>query len=157
MEDIKLEESLGFVDAIDFANNLRPYEEASALGNLIKGAVGSAGKNIGHAIIKGAHNVYNTARAGVQNAANNIQQKQASKDLDNKLENLANALSTIMTQSAAGDDKEVVNAAQKTADKATAKANKAQEKADKTQQKIENQMKDAATASMSDSNIAGGQ
>lgn len=30
MEDIKLEESLDFVDAIDFANNLHPYEEGAA-------------------------------------------------------------------------------------------------------------------------------
>lgn len=157
MEDIKLEESLDFVDAIDFANNLCPYEEASALGNLVKGAVTSAGKNIGHAIKKGVDGAVNTARAGIQNAANNIQQKQASKDLDNKLENLANALSAIMTQSAAGDDKEVVDDAQKTADKTNAKADKAQAKADKTQQKIEDQMKNAATASDSDSSIAGGE
>lgn len=157
MEDTKLEESLDFVDTIDFANNLRPYEEASALGNLVKGAVKGAAKNVSHAVKAGVLGAFNTARAGIQNAANNLQQKQAGKDLDNKLENLANALSTIMTQSAAGDDKEVVDDAQKNVNRANAKADKAQTKADKTQQKIEDQMKNAATASDSDSSIAGGE
>lgn len=146
------EELTNLLEGIETANKL---EEASALGNLVKSAGLAAAKNIGHTFVSGAKNISNTVRAGVQNAANNIQQKQAYKDLDNKLENLANALSKIMTQSAAGDDKEVVEDAQKTADKANAKADNAQAKANKTQQKIEDQMKNAATASDSDSSIAG--
>lgn len=135
MEDIKLEESLDFVDAIDFANNLHPYEEdGSTLWNLAKNTAMSVGKNVAHAFKKGWQDVGNTARAGLQNAANNIQQKQASKDLDNKLENLANSLSKLLTNTAVGDlqkDADKAKAASAEADNVKRNANKELQNAEK--------------------------
>lgn len=61
MEDIKLEESLDFVDAIDFANNLHPYEEG--LGD------------VAHKIGTGIKNFFGTNAGAAQRA--NADAKQA--------------------------------------------------------------------------------
>lgn len=54
MEDIKLEESLDFVDAVDFANSLRPYEEG--LGD------------VAHKIGTGIKNFFGTKAGAAQRA-----------------------------------------------------------------------------------------
>lgn len=62
MEDTKLEESLDFVDAIDFANGLRPYEEG--LGD------------VAHKIGTGIKNFFGTKAGAAQRAAADAQTAQ---------------------------------------------------------------------------------
>ena len=60
MEDIILEESLDFVDAIDFANNLHPYEEG--LGDVV------------HKVGTGIKNFFGTKAGAAQRAQADAQQ-----------------------------------------------------------------------------------
>ena len=88
MEDIKLEESLDFVDAIDFANGLRPYDEGAkdvihAIGNGIKKVFGS---NAGTAQrnFDDAQRNLQTAQLNQQAAALNAQANQMNAQLNQK-------------------------------------------------------------------------
>lgn len=88
MEDTKLEESLDFVDAIDFANGLRPYEEGAkdvihAIGNGIKKVFGS---NAGTAQrnFDDAQRNLQTAQLNQQAAALNAQANQINGQLNQK-------------------------------------------------------------------------
>lgn len=88
MEDTKLEESLDFVDAMDFANNLRPYEEGAkdvihAIGNGIKKVFGS---NAGTAQrnFDDAQRNLQTAQLNQQAAALNAQANQINGQLNQK-------------------------------------------------------------------------
>lgn len=88
MEDTKLEESLDFVDAIDFANGLRPYEEGAkdvfhAIGNNIKKVFGS---NAGTAQrnFDDAQRNLQTAQLNQQAAALNAQANQMNAQLNQK-------------------------------------------------------------------------
>lgn len=137
MEDTKLEESLDFVDAIDFANDLHPYEEGVWNGvknlaknglNNAKNAVANAGKNIANNVVNAGNNVYQTVNAKVQNAANNAKNAgdkaaniQQQKVLDQQVQALANKISSLLTSNASGE-------LDKAGEKAAA-SNKALEKA----------------------------
>lgn len=88
MEDTKLEESLDFVDAIDFANGLRPYEEGAkdiihAIGNGFKKVFGS---NAGTAQrnFDDAQRNLQTAQLNQQAAALNAQANQINGQLNQK-------------------------------------------------------------------------
>ena len=131
-------ELTNLLEGIETANKLEEAGIVSGLAKAAGAAAMNALKNGGHAIRKGAEDAYNSAKAGLQNAANNIQQKQAGKDLDNKLENLANSLSSLLTNTAAGD-------VQKDADKAkaaSAEANNVKRNANKELQNAEKEAND---------------
>lgn len=132
------EELTNILEGIETANKLEEAGIISGLANAAGNAIKGAAKNVGHAIKAGVQGAYNSAKAGIQNVNNNIQQKQAGKDLDNKLENLANSLSSLLTDTAAGDK-------QKDADKAKAasvEANNVKRNANKELQNAEKEAKD---------------
>lgn len=85
MEDTKLEESLDFVDAIDFANGLRPYDEG--LGD------------VAHKIGTGIKNFFGTKAGAAQRAAADAQTAQQTAQ-NQTAANQANA-SLITAQQAA--------------------------------------------------------
>lgn len=88
MEDTKLEESLDFVDAIDFANGLRPYEEGlkdmfHAIGNRFKKTFGSNAGTAQRAFDDAKQNLQN-AQLNQQAAALNAQANQINGQLNQK-------------------------------------------------------------------------
>lgn len=88
MENIKLEESLDFVDAMDFANNLRPYEEGAkdvihAIGNGIKKVFGSNAGTAQRNFDDAKQNLQ-TAQLNQQAAALNAQANQINGQLNQK-------------------------------------------------------------------------
>lgn len=94
MEDTKLEESLDFVDAIDFANGLRNYDEGAkdvihAIGNGFKKVFGS---NAGAAQrnFDDAKQNLQTAQLNQQAAALNAQANQMNAQLNQKANAQAN-------------------------------------------------------------------
>lgn len=132
------EELTSLLEGIQTADKLEEAGIISGLANVAGNAIAGAAKNVGHAIKAGVQGAYNSAKAGIQNVNNNIQQKQAGKDLDNKLENLANSLSSLLTDTAAGDK-------QKDADKAKAasvEANNVKRNANKELQNAEKEAKE---------------
>ena len=106
MEDTKLEESLNFVDAIDFANGLRNYDEGAkdvihAIGNGIKKVFGSNAGTAQRNFDDAKQNLQ-TAQLNQQAAALNAQANQMNTQLNQKanqqtqqVKNQTNALDDI--------------------------------------------------------------
>lgn len=103
MEDTKLEESLDFVDAIDFANGLRNYDEGAkdivhAIGNGIKKVFGSNAGTAQRNFDDAKQNLQ-TAQLNQQAAALNAQANQMNAQLNQKAnqqtKNQTNALDDI--------------------------------------------------------------
>lgn len=103
MEDTKLEESLDFVDAIDFANGLRNYDEGAkdivhAIGNGIKKVFGSNAGTAQRNFDDAKQNLQ-TAQLNQQAAALNAQANQMNAQLNPKAnqqtKNNTNALDDI--------------------------------------------------------------
>lgn len=149
MEDIKLEESLDFVDAIDFANNLRPYEEGAkdvfhAIGNGIKKVFGS---NAGTAQrnFDDAQRNLQTAQLNQQAAALNAQANQINGQLNQK----ANPQEEAQANVPSGSDvaQNIINILQKSFKKAQVTQQKAANAANKEaeNQKKENENKQNKT------------
>lgn len=94
MEDTKLEESLDFVDAIDFANGLRHYDEGAkdvihAIGNGIKKVFGSNAGTAQRNFDDAKQNLQ-TAQLNQQAAALNAQANQMNAQLNQKANAQAN-------------------------------------------------------------------
>lgn len=103
MEDTKLEESLDFVDAIDFANGLHNYDEGGkdivhAIGNGIKKVFGSNAGTAQRSFDDAKQNLQ-TAQLNQQAAALNAQANQMNAQLNQKAnqqtKNQTNALDDI--------------------------------------------------------------
>lgn len=151
MEDTKLEESLNFVDAIDFANNLRPYEEGAkdvihAIGNGFKKVFGS---NAGTAQrnFDDAQRNLQTAQLNQQAAALNAQANQMNAQLNQKANPQEANQQAAQVNVPSGSDvaQSIINILQKsfkkaqvTQQKATNKANKEAENQNKENKKQQN-------------------
>lgn len=103
MEDTKLEESLDFVDAIDFANDISHYDEGAkdvihAIGNSIKKVFGSNAGTAQRDFDDAKQNLQ-TAQLNQQAAALNAQANQMNAQLNQKAnqqtKNQTNALDDI--------------------------------------------------------------
>ena len=103
MEDTKLEESLDFVDAIDFANDISHYDEGAkdvihAIGNGIKKVFGSNAGTAQRNFDDAKQNLQ-TAQLNQQAAALNAQANQMNTQLNQKVnqqtKNQTNALDDI--------------------------------------------------------------
>ena len=103
MEDTKLEESLDFVDAIDFANDISHYDEGAkdvihAIGNSIKKVFGSNAGTAQRDFDDAKQNLQ-TAQLNQQAAALNAQANQMNTQLNQKAnqqtKNQTNALDDI--------------------------------------------------------------
>ena len=110
MEDTKLEESLDFVDAIDFANDISHYDEGAkdvihAIGNGIKKVFGSNAGTAQRDFDDAKQNLQ-TAQLNQQAAALNAQANQMNAQLNQK----ANQMNAQLNQKANQQTKNQTNA-----------------------------------------------
>lgn len=149
------------LEGIETANNLQPYEEdfMGIAGGFKAGAkaLGRAAKNAFTNTLNAAGNLNQSLNAKAQNANAKGDFVQQQKELDQQVQALANNIAKFLTGSASGSSDQAKDAKDK-ADKA-AQANSALDKAKKKTQtaqgKVEADLKNAASASDSDSSTAG--
>lgn len=143
MEDTKLEESLDFVDAIDFANGLRNYDEGGkdiihAIGNGIKKVFGSNAGTAQRDFDDAKQNLQ-TAQLNQQAAALNAQANQINGQLNQKANPQKDAQANIPSGSDVAQN--IINILQKSFKKAQVTQQKATNAANKEakNQKKENE------------------